>query len=52
MIAVAVMAFGKERNRINVADFKRLLKLPLVKLAADSWNQAASMKVEVNLPIT
>ena len=52
MIAVAVMAFGEQRDRINVSDLERLLKAPLVELFADPGDQAAGVEIEVNLTET
>src|SRR5690606_36473338 len=52
VVAVAVMALGKERDRVDVPDLERLLETPLVEPGADPGDQAAGVEVEVNLAET
>jgi len=49
MVAVTMVAFRKQRNRIDVPDLQCFLKMAFIKLLSDSGNQATGVEVEVNL---
>ena len=52
MIRPAVVAFGKQCDRIDVAQLQRALKLLLAEFPADFRNQAGGMEVKVDLTKT
>jgi hypothetical protein len=52
VIAVPMMALRKNRDRVNVPDFKRFLELPFIEVRPDAGNQSAGVKIEMNLAKT